>query len=85
MRHKITAFTRYQKEYTYSVNICGIALSKYVPVDAHGHFIRNLTYKLRRLPTLKGAPLAVGSTLREVEMGRMNVVFVWQTTVHRLT
>lgn len=82
MRHKIIAFTRYQKEYTYSVNICGIALSKYVPVE---DFIRNLTYKLRRLPTLKGAPLAVGSALREVEMGRMNVVFVWQTTVHRLT
>lgn len=44
-----------------------------------------LTYELGRLSTLKGAFLAVGSALWECEMGRMNMVFVWQTTVHRLT
>lgn len=45
----------------------------------------HLTNKLGRFSTLKGALLAVGSALGEVEMGRMNMVFVWQTTVHRLT
>lgn len=44
-----------------------------------------LTYELRRLPALKGALLAVGSALGEVEMCGVNVVFVWETTVHRLT
>lgn len=45
----------------------------------------DLTYKLGRFSTLKGALLAVGSALWEVETGRMNMVFVRQTTVHRLT
>lgn len=44
-----------------------------------------LTYELGGFSTLKGALLAVGSAFREVEMGRMDMVFVWQTTVHRLT
>lgn len=44
-----------------------------------------LTYELGRFSTLKGTFLAISSALREVEMGRMNMVFVWQTTVHRLT
>lgn len=45
----------------------------------------NLTYELRRFSTLKSALLAIGSALGELEMGRVNVIFVWQATVHRLT
>lgn len=45
----------------------------------------NLTYKLGRFSTLKSALLAVGGALREGEMGRMNMVFVWQATVNGLT
>lgn len=45
----------------------------------------NLTYELSRFSTSKSALLAVGSALGEVEVGRMNVVFVWQTAVHGLT
>lgn len=45
----------------------------------------HLTYELGRFSTLESALLAVGSALGEVEMGGVNMVFVWQTTVYRLT
>lgn len=45
----------------------------------------HLTYELGGFSTLKGTLLAIGSALREVEMGRVNMVFVGQTTVHGLT
>lgn len=45
----------------------------------------HLTYELGGFSTLKGALLAVGRALGEVEMGGVNMVFVRQTAVHRLT
>lgn len=44
-----------------------------------------LTYELRRFPTLKRALFAVGRALGEREMGRVDVVFVRQAAVDRLT
>lgn len=45
----------------------------------------NRTYELGRFSTKEGAFLAIRSALWEAEMSRMDVVFVWQTTVHWLT
>lgn len=67
------------------LNVMQIYNVKYIRYLVAIVFKMFLTYKLGRLSTLKGALLAVGSALRKVEMGRMNMVFVWQTTVHRLT
>lgn len=44
-----------------------------------------LTYELGRFSALEGALLSVSGALREVKKRRMDMVFVWQTTVHRLT
>jgi len=37
----------------------------------------HLTYELGRFSALKSALLAIGSALRETEMGWMYMVFVW--------
>lgn len=44
-----------------------------------------LTNKLCRFPALESALLAIGGTLRKVEVGRVNMVLVRKATVHRLT
>lgn len=72
-----------QKANQYCIEACfytdGIWVSLQKPVCAH------LTYKLGRITTPKGAPLAVGCALREVENSRVNMVLVGKTTVHGLT